>query len=577
MKKRIKRIAILLALFLFCTGIVPAVADSTDIVTKTYGYQVLADYYYTDAAGNAVFNEDYALTDYQYCRNGFDLTVRTPGNAEVPCGIAFYDENRSFVSFVPAQHTGVDAQDENIAIPGNAWYFRASYYATRQNAADFRYKISFYANDYEAREYNRYTYFSVKVDQENLSFDTALKSENVKCTTGVLALPDGYSPNGTKTPLIVYFHGSSHGVSYGRWGATDDFLNQKENFLNAGFAVLDCNGARNTDLEPYVYPGCPQAVNAYKACVDYVCKNYNIDESIFVLGASAGSATAMNYFLNCGSVAASVILSPNTSILPEIQDNYWNISSWRKAYVEYYCFNGTSVFEREKAEGFDPYLRIVNNDRLDFSCPVYFINEVSGYEPTDTLISKLREHGKEVLYKEFLGYSHSQLCSGGDIESDTFITDYFRSVITENHEHNYTREITMPPTCTAEGTATYTCVCGDSYTEKILPTEHDYETDFIWTGNACTASFLCRNCGSTRSVVCDVTSTVNAEATTSAPGIRTYTATVCIDGKTYTSIKTETIPQKDNGNNGNKKASVFTRIIEFFKNLFQKISAWFSF
>lgn len=45
------------------------------------------------------------------------------------------------------------------------------------------------------------------------------------------------------------------------------------------------------------------------------------------------------------------------------------------------------------------------------------------------------------------------------------------------HKHNYTEEITKEATCTEEGEKTYTCDCGDSYTEKISMTEHHYGDD----------------------------------------------------------------------------------------------------
>ncbi len=49
----------------------------------------------------------------------------------------------------------------------------------------------------------------------------------------------------------------------------------------------------------------------------------------------------------------------------------------------------------------------------------------------------------------------------------------------EVHEHDYIKEITKEPTCTEEGLATYTCECGDSYTESIPAkghTEGSWET-----------------------------------------------------------------------------------------------------
>lgn len=42
------------------------------------------------------------------------------------------------------------------------------------------------------------------------------------------------------------------------------------------------------------------------------------------------------------------------------------------------------------------------------------------------------------------------------------------------HFHNYTSAVTKEATCTVEGELTYSCACGDSYTEVILVTEHNW-------------------------------------------------------------------------------------------------------
>lgn len=40
------------------------------------------------------------------------------------------------------------------------------------------------------------------------------------------------------------------------------------------------------------------------------------------------------------------------------------------------------------------------------------------------------------------------------------------------HKHNFTSTITQKPTCTEKGVKTYTCTCGESYTEEIEATGH---------------------------------------------------------------------------------------------------------
>lgn len=43
-----------------------------------------------------------------------------------------------------------------------------------------------------------------------------------------------------------------------------------------------------------------------------------------------------------------------------------------------------------------------------------------------------------------------------------------------NHEHSYSESITKQPTCTDTGVKTFTCVCGDSHTETLPATSHNY-------------------------------------------------------------------------------------------------------
>ena len=53
-----------------------------------------------------------------------------------------------------------------------------------------------------------------------------------------------------------------------------------------------------------------------------------------------------------------------------------------------------------------------------------------------------------------------------------------------SHTHSYTSSVTTEPTCTGTGVRTYTCSCGDSYTESIPATGHHY-TDSITKQPTC--------------------------------------------------------------------------------------------
>lgn len=111
------------------------------------------------------------------------------------------------------------------------------------------------------------------------------------------------------------------------------------------------------------------------------------------------------------------------------------------------------------------------------------------------------------------------------------------------HTHSYTSEVTTPATCTEDGVRTYTCECGDTYTEVIPATDHKFSTS--WTIDkpaTCTEagskSHHCTVCDAKTDVTVipatghNYTSEVTKAATCTEEGVRTYTCSNCED--TYT-------------------------------------------
>lgn len=108
-----------------------------------------------------------------------------------------------------------------------------------------------------------------------------------------------------------------------------------------------------------------------------------------------------------------------------------------------------------------------------------------------------------------------------------------------NHKHTYTSEVTKEATHLAEGETTYTCTCGDSYTEAIAKlTAHTYEE--VVTAPTCTAkgytTYTCA-CGDsyvdnyTNELDHEYTSEVTTEPTHLTEGVKTF---ICKCGDTYT-------------------------------------------
>ncbi|MBR4308836.1 MAG: family 10 glycosylhydrolase [Oscillospiraceae bacterium] len=77
------------------------------------------------------------------------------------------------------------------------------------------------------------------------------------------------------------------------------------------------------------------------------------------------------------------------------------------------------------------------------------------------------------------------------------------ATIDKDHKHSYTSAVTKVATCTAEGVRTFTCECGDSYTEVIAKLAHTYKT----TVNETTGieTYTCSACGHSYSGTCGYT------------------------------------------------------------------------
>ena len=58
-----------------------------------------------------------------------------------------------------------------------------------------------------------------------------------------------------------------------------------------------------------------------------------------------------------------------------------------------------------------------------------------------------------------------------------------------DHTHDYTDEVTTAPTCDAEGVKTFTCRCGDTYTESVPALGHDMVVD-VAVAPTCTTAGL---------------------------------------------------------------------------------------
>ena len=139
-----------------------------------------------------------------------------------------------------------------------------------------------------------------------------------------------------------------------------------------------------------------------------------------------------------------------------------------------------------------------------------------------------------------------------NIRIDTYYnsnTELLSSTIHYNyspHEHSYTEEITKQPTCTEEGEKTFTCDCGDTYTETIPAKGHteviDKAVPATCTTDGKTEGSHCSVCGEVIKAQTVIKATghkyndgkVTKQPTCTAEGVKTYTCSECGATKTET-------------------------------------------
>ena len=133
------------------------------------------------------------------------------------------------------------------------------------------------------------------------------------------------------------------------------------------------------------------------------------------------------------------------------------------------------------------------------------------------------------------------------LQANDQIDFYYVNCPTESGDHDWTENTAkrQEPTCTADGSAFYSCsTCGGTKTEKLPATGHQYgEPAWTWIGyESASATFICANDAShEETVAAAVTSAVTKEPTCTEDGLRTYTASVTFGEKNYTDTKTEGI------------------------------------
>ena len=164
-----------------------------------------------------------------------------------------------------------------------------------------------------------------------------------------------------------------------------------------------------------------------------------------------------------------------------------------------------------------------------------------------TLFFRVSEETEDGDYFEINISSDTGDVIDRDLNSVVLSAQTYVDVHEYEHTHSYTSAVTKKPTCTKTGVKTYTCSCGDSYTESIKATGHK-ETTLKAVSATCTKTGLtagkkCSVCGTITASQRVIAKTAHKEIAVAAKSA-TYTSTGLTAGKKCSVCGKITVAQK---------------------------------
>lgn len=285
-------------------------------------------------------------------------------------------------------------------------------------------------------------HFTVPVNQkillDNESSSTYVDDEaDVESVNAVLKLPQGYSENGTPTPIIMIFHGAGFYVSASNWGVSSDgtegtsadFDNLTQYFVYCGYAVCDINAYDNT--VPNRTFGSQRTILAYKKMIEYVKDHYNVEKAVNGFGFSMGGLVALNYINEFSDLKCLALASPVVALY---EQGYYGSATWKSAIANSYGFDVPSGFEfssgtpteeevqiwgnnSELTRGYDPLVRTdinISNTRYPFMRIWHGNSDTAvSYLKSLAFNNAVRNRLVDCTYRIVEGAGH-EICYGGN-------------------------------------------------------------------------------------------------------------------------------------------------------------------
>ena len=282
----------------------------------------------------------------------------------------------------------------------------------------------------------------------------------------ILTLPTTYSASGKKTPLIMYCHGASCGITDTTWygnstgeGDGANFLAMIRRFTAEGYAIFDVDNTRHVTSGFNDWGSLP-LMSAYIKAWEYIKENYNVESDLYLLSASMGTPVALNMMKwYKGRIKTAMILAPRPfGVKGRWDDTYGVITDARKKeFLVAWGFEDDAILTDDtfvvptkeevftaavdaKYKGFYHYENMVTVDGTKYifekipptkvmvgTSDTGFLAEVREY------FSALQNFGNYINYREVAGKSHGAMCTlvGGNLlDEGVAWFARFREVIT---------------------------------------------------------------------------------------------------------------------------------------------------
>ena len=327
--------------------------------------------------------------------------------------ICFWDSNQDFI-----KGRIVTSLGEYFYNTENAVYVTVSLPNSIKDTAQFG-VATLQIGDYYYPYTNGYIFTTVQIPAHRIV------SDGQTTVTACLKLPSTYTASGSPTKICVICHGASAGIAQNTgWTVSNDYNNIVTALLNAGYAIMDCNGYSDIGLG-YNHWNCPQAVAAYAKAFIKFTTMYNLEKTAYVYGFSMGGLTALTLGIEeFFPVKAVMIGCPVISIYQHCVVQNGNVP--REDFLNAYELES---WNDEAVRGYERYKDIITLDNTNYNFNIQKPLMI-GYGSTDTNVSfdkisdyynALKNANSQVILKEYLG-GH-EVCYGG---SPDLIADMIR-------------------------------------------------------------------------------------------------------------------------------------------------------